>query len=146
MGGIPILIEQSPPGPAGTRPPLLVLLVEDDSGVRSALAAILHHQGYSVLAAANGFDALVSLEQNRPDLVVLDWMMPVLDGRNFVRALREEYLLPIPVLVISAGNISERTALEAGADGFLSKPFDIDKLVECVEHLASRRERQDNSQ
>lgn len=118
--------------------PLLVLLVEDDAGVRSALAAILHHQGYSVLAAANGFDALVSFEEHRPDLVVLDWMMPVLDGRRFLHALRQEYHLAIPVLVISAGRISESIAREAGADGYLAKPFDIDALVDCIERLTAR--------
>src|SRR3712207_9465373 len=65
-------------------------------------------------SAPNGFDALVSLEQHEPDIVVLDWMMPVVDGQNFLRALRTEYNRKTPVLVISAGRIGEETALGAG--------------------------------
>ncbi len=116
----------------------LVLLVEDDAAVRSTLAAILHDEGCDIIIAPNGFDALVSLEQHDPDVVVLDWMMPVVDGQNFLQALRSEYHRTTPVLVISAGRIDEETALDAGADAYLRKPFDIDELMRVLQDLVGR--------
>ena len=116
----------------------LVLLVEDDAAVRSTLAAILHDEGCDMIIAPNGFDALVALEQHEPDVVVLDWMMPVVDGQNFLQALRGEYRKTTPVLVISAGRVSEETAREAGANGYLRKPFDIDELMRIFLELIGR--------
>src|SRR5215216_6778586 len=118
-----------------TRAVPLVLLVEDDAAVRSTLAAILHDEGCDIIIAPNGFDALVALEQHEPDIIVLDWMMPVLDGQNFLQALRSEYRRSTPVLVISAGRVNEQTALQAGADGYLRKPFDIDELMRILHEL-----------
>ena len=121
-----------------TRAVPLVLLVEDDAAVRSTLAAILHDEGCDIIIAPNGFDALVALEQHEPDIVVLDWMMPVVDGQNFLQALRGEYRKTTPVLVISAGRVSEETAREAGANGYLRKPFDIDELMRILLELIGR--------
>jgi DNA-binding response OmpR family regulator len=121
----------------GGAPPL-VLLVEDDASVRSTLAAILHDEGCDIIIAPNGFDALVSLDQHDPDVVVLDWMMPVVDGRNFLKALRGEFSRKTPVLVISAGRVAEHTALEAGADAYLQKPFDIEELVRVLRELVGK--------
>jgi len=121
-----------------TRAVPLVLLVEDDAAVRSTLAAILHDEGCDIIIAPNGFDALVALEQHEPDIVVLDWMMPVVDGQNFLQALRGEYRKMTPVLVISAGRVSEETAREAGANGYLRKPFDIDELMRILLELIGR--------
>ena len=115
-----------------------VLLVEDDRDVRSALAIMLADEGFQVLAAQNGFDALTSLEEHRPDVIVLDWMMPVVDGAGFVRALRDEYQLTTPVLVITAGRVAREEALSAGADDFLQKPFDLHDLINRIRALANR--------
>lgn len=116
----------------------LVLLVEDDAAVRSTLAAILHDEGCDIIIAPNGFDALVALEQHEPSIVVLDWMMPVVDGQNFLKALRDEYRRATPVLVISAGRITEDEARGFGADAYLRKPFDIDELMRVLHNLISR--------
>lgn len=116
----------------------LVLLVEDDAAVRSTLAAILHDEGCDIIIAPNGFDALVSLEQHNPDIIVLDWMMPVVDGQHFLQALREEYGRRTPVLVISAGRVSPETATASGADAYLQKPFDIDELMRVLSELVER--------
>ena len=116
----------------------LVLLVEDDAAVRSTLAAILQDEGCEISIAPNGFDALVALEQHEPDIIVLDWMMPVVDGENFLQALRSEYRRSTPVLVISAGRVNEETALAAGADAYLRKPFDIDELMRVLHELIGR--------
>ncbi len=137
---LPRLGETMPDSEAQTdqRTTPLVLLVEDDAAVRSTLAAILHDEGCDIIIAPNGFDALVSLEQHEPDIVVLDWMMPVVDGQNFLQALRNEYNRTTPVLVISAGRIGEETALAAGADAYLRKPFDIDELMRMLQELVER--------
>jgi DNA-binding response OmpR family regulator len=119
-------------------PARTVLLVEDDRDVRSALAIMLADEGFQVLAAQNGFDALTSLEEHRPDVIVLDWMMPVVDGAGFVRALRGEYHLTTPVLVITAGRVAREEALSAGADDFLQKPFDLHDLINRIRALAER--------
>ena len=117
-----------------------ILLVEDDRDVRAALAVVLADEGFEVLAVPNGFDALASLEGHRPDLIVLDWMMPVLDGAKFVRALRNEYHLSTPVLVITAGRIKRDEALSAGANDFIEKPFDLNDLVDRIHSLVGRRQ------
>ncbi|MGE0542696.1 MAG: response regulator [Dehalococcoidia bacterium] len=116
----------------------LVLLVEDDAAVRSTLAAILHDEGCDIIIAPNGFDALVSLEQHSPDIIVLDWMMPVVDGQHFLQALRNDYKRRTPVLVISAGRVTYETAAAAGADAYLQKPFDIDELMRVLGELVDR--------
>ena len=113
----------------------VVLLVEDDVAVRSTLAAILHDEGCNLLIAPNGFDALVALENHRPDVVVLDWMMPVLDGEKFLHALRHEYQRTTPVLVLTASRVAEEAARAAGADAFLRKPFQIDDLMRELHRL-----------
>lgn len=120
------------------RSPATVLLVEDDRDVRAALSAVLADEGYEVLAAPNGYDALASIEQHRLDVIILDWMMPVIDGADFVRALRSEYHITTPVLVITAGRVSREEALAAGADDYLQKPFDIHDLLARIHALAAR--------
>lgn len=132
--------DSAPPTETQRNAPL-VLLVEDDAAVRSTLAAILHDEGCDMIIAPNGFDALVALEQHDPDVVVLDWMMPVVDGQNFLQALRIEYNRATPVLVISAGRVNEETALDAGADAYLRKPFDIDELMRLLHELVSDAKR-----
>jgi CheY-like chemotaxis protein len=120
----------------GLRRAPLVLLVEDDADVRSTLSAILHTEGWDLIIAADGFDALAALDQHDPDVVLLDWMMPVVDGPTFLRALREEYQRTTPVLVISAGRTRETAVRAAGADAYLHKPFEIDELMQELRRLA----------
>jgi DNA-binding response OmpR family regulator len=118
--------------------PATILLVEDDRDVRAALSAVLVDEGFEVLAAPNGYDALASIEQHRLDVIILDWMMPVVDGADFVRALRSEYHISTPVLVITAGRVSRDEALAAGADDYLQKPFDINDLLSRIHTLSVR--------
>ncbi len=115
-----------------------ILLVEDEDDIRAALATLLADEGYEVLAAPDGFDGLASLDGIAPDVIILDWRMPVIDGGRFIRALRDEWKLTTPVLVITAGRASREEALRAGADDFLAKPFDLDDLLAKVRALTSR--------
>jgi DNA-binding response OmpR family regulator len=115
-----------------------VLLIDDDRDIRAALSAMLADEGFEVLAAPDGYDALASLDNVNPDIIILDWMMPVVDGGKFVRALRTEYHRTTPVLVITAGRTSRTQALAAGADDFLEKPFELGDLIDRVHHLTER--------
>jgi DNA-binding response OmpR family regulator len=112
-----------------------VLLIDDDRDIRAALSAMLADEGFDVLTAPDGFDALVSLDNVSPDVIIVDWMMPVVNGGRFVQALRQEFHADIPVLVITAGRASRDEALAAGANDFLDKPFEIGELIERVHTL-----------
>ncbi len=108
-----------------------VLLVEDDHDVRDTLDDFLEEEGYQVDTAANGREALQSLSEHKPGLVLLDLMMPVMNGWEF---LAEKNKIPefsgIPVLVLSA--VPGKPFIP-GALGFLKKPIDLQRLMDFVE-------------
>ena len=111
-----------------------VLLVEDDAGIRSVMADVLADEGYEVREAGDGYEALAVLDRWRPDLIVLDLMMPNLDGFGFRRAQRARPdARDIPILVVTARPSlgAEVEALDAAA--VIPKPFDVDTLVVRVE-------------
>ena len=107
-----------------------ILLVDDESAITENLAPFLERSGFIVTVAANGQEALDRLESFAPDLIVLDVLMPVLDGREVLRTLRkQDNWIPI-ILLTQVGESSERAmALEEGADDYLNKPFDPQELV-----------------
>ena len=92
---------------------------------------ILALEGYPVMAAANGAEALRSIEQARPALVLLDMRMPVLDGWGFADALKARGLA-VPVLVMTAAQDARRWAAEIAADGYIAKPFGLLDLLRAV--------------
>ena len=105
-----------------------VLVVDDDPAIRDVLSLALEDDGYRVECAANGREALRKAEQCPPDAVVLDVMMPTMDGWEFLARWRARPVdQQAPVLVVSAAS-SSRAALEHGAHGYLSTPFDLDTL------------------
>jgi DNA-binding response OmpR family regulator len=116
-----------------------VLLAEDDRSVREALTRALELEGHDVQAVADGEAALAALDAERPDVVLLDWMMPVLDGLSVCRQLRSAGDR-IPVLILTArAEIGDRvTGLDAGADDYLPKPFAFAELVARVRALGRR--------
>ncbi len=109
-----------------------ILVVDDDPSIRATISEILRMEGYPVEVAANGAEALTTVERSRPGLVLLDMRMPVLDGWGFARGLRERGV-DLPILVMTAAQNARRWAEEIGADGYLAKPFDIDDLLDAVE-------------
>src|SRR5438093_9023630 len=106
-----------------------VLRVEDDLSLRETLAAALELDGWEVEALANGRDALQALSVRRPDVIVLDLMMPVMDGWEF-RRLQREHHGEIPVVVVSAAG--EVHLAELRPDAYLAKPFELDAFLAVV--------------
>ena len=116
--------------PVGIKIGKRVLVVDDDASIRELLSTVLEDDGYEVVPAANGEDALAVCARWRPDVIVLDLMMPVMDGWTFAKRLRERD--DIPIVVLSAANDLERHAKSVGAIEVIGKPFDLDQLIPKV--------------
>jgi two-component system OmpR family response regulator len=116
-----------------------LLIVDDEENLRSMLAAALRHHGFTVTAAANGREALRIVAEARPDLVVLDVMMPELDGFEVCRRLRADGDRT-PVVFLTARDDTEDKVrgLTLGGDDYLQKPFSLDELVARVEAVLRR--------
>jgi two-component system, chemotaxis family, chemotaxis protein CheY len=119
--------------PARARPSQ-VLVVENDPDILEALGEFLDAEGFQSHRARNGREALERLEAVRPDLVLLDMLMPVMDGWEFVRRLRARGSAP-PLVVLSADRGLPMLALELGAAAFLAKPFDLSELLVLVQRV-----------
>lgn len=116
-----------------------LLLVDDEDNLRSMLEAALRHSGFEVHPAANGRDALAAVPEVKPDLIVLDVMLPDLDGFEVLRRLRAKGVTA-PVLFLTArSDTADRVrGLTAGGDDYVVKPFALEELVARV-HVALRR-------
>jgi len=94
-------------------------------------------EGYRVLSAANGQEALNQVRQAPPDLILLDMLMPVMDGATFARTYHQQAGSHAPIVVMAATE-PERRAADIGAAAYLSKPFDVADVLHLVQQLASR--------
>lgn len=112
-----------------------VLVVDDEPAYRALIRQVLEGQGFAVIDAADGAEALRFVERSNPRVVLLDMAMPTLDGRGFTMAMRGRGHR-IPIVVMTAGSSAERWAEELKADAFLSKPFDIDELIGVTNRFA----------
>lgn len=118
-----------------------VLVVDDDPGVTEVLRTALRHAGYDVEAAADGEAALRAVRTQRPDLIVLDVLMPGMDGLTVCRRVRaSDPEVGILLLTAKDGGVDQIVGLDAGADDYLVKPFARDVLLARLRAIARRRE------
>jgi CheY-like chemotaxis protein len=117
-----------------------VLIVEDEPGITGVLTELLEDEGYRVVTAANGEEGLLRLADTKPDVVVLDFMMPLLDGPGMARKMRSDPAYAnIPIIMMSA--VGEYPVRErfAGYVAFLAKPFRMPALIEAVTRAIAGR-------
>src|SRR5262245_31416067 len=114
-----------------------ILIVEDDAGTRDVLLLALSEAGYEVVLTAGGQAALAAVTEAAPAVILLDLVMPQMDGVTFATQLREQ-AADIPILLVTAHPDGERVAAEIGA-AFLAKPFEIDDLLSAVARRTQQR-------
>jgi DNA-binding response OmpR family regulator len=117
-----------------------ILVVEDEVDLCNLIRTNLEAEGHSVLQAFDGLTALSLVEAHRPHLVILDWMLPGLDGLAVCRKLRQNYLMPIIMLTARTEEVDRVLGLEVGADDYISKPFSIRELLARVRAMLRRVE------
>ncbi len=106
-----------------------ILVVDDEPAIRRLLRTSLDAQGYDVVEAGGGRDALAAVEREKPDLVILDLGLPDISGIEVIRALRQRSSLPVIVLSVRDDERGKVEALDLGADDYVTKPFGVDELV-----------------
>jgi DNA-binding response OmpR family regulator len=136
-GDLDIFVQRSGPAAGGAAGPI-VLIVDDDERLREYVRVNLEMEGYSVLEAGSAEEGLSVLEESTPNLVLLDVMMPEVDGWEMLRRVQERHGVgAIPVIMFS-GKLDEREAGEAnvrGAQGFIGKPFNPQELIDQTKQL-----------
>jgi DNA-binding response OmpR family regulator len=123
-----------------TAPARTVLLVDDEPTLVATVKYNLERDGFQVLTAGDGETAMNLARSRRPDLVILDLMLPVMDGLEVCRLLRRESTLPILMLTAKAEEVDKVVGLEMGADDYLTKPFGMRELIARVRALLRRTE------
>jgi two-component system, chemotaxis family, chemotaxis protein CheY len=112
-----------------------ILIVDDDESIRQIVGLCLSDEGYEVFEAPNGQVALDQLDEARPDLILLDLRMPVMDGWEFARSYRTRPGPHADIIAFVAGLNVEEESAELNAASVLSKPFDLDDLLQVVRSL-----------
>src|SRR6187431_3399822 len=141
LGSPRTMLEMPTPPPATPIPDRPILVVDDDAKIVRLVRTYLERDGFMVVTAADGPAALEAIETHRPVLVVLDLMLPELDGRAVIRAVRrDEEAARTPILVLSArsSTLDRIAGLEDGADDYLPKPFSPAELVLRVKSILRR--------
>src|SRR5512132_746366 len=122
-------------------PDAIVVLIEDEPQIRRFLRATLNGQGYRLFEAATGADGLVEVGSRQPDVVIVDLGLPDIDGFEVIRRLREWTAVPIIVLSARGQERDKVSALDAGADDYVSKPFGAGELLARVRVAVRHRAR-----
>ncbi len=109
-----------------------ILVVDDDKSIRNLIKVYLENEGYNAMEASNGAEALIMLNENKFDLVILDVMMPILDGISTCMKIRESYIMPIIFLSAKDEEIHKIEGLTVGADDYITKPFSSMEVIARV--------------
>ena len=116
--------------------PKYILVVDDDDGIRKLVGEILRLEGHRVEMAGDGLQALTLMAVTRPDLILLDLIMPVMDGWTFLQHCRTDpQFAHVPVLVMSTTSKLQETANTLGVQGVLCKPFELEELLDSIDRL-----------
>jgi len=116
-----------------------VLVIDDDPDIRKLIVFTLSDEGFDVEEASDGNAALAMLGRQHTDVILLDMKMPGMDGWDFISRYRELYNHLIPIIVITAAPDPTEGHTDIGADGYISKPFELNELVERVSDMARAR-------
>ena len=130
---------REPAVPGSLVPLTRVLIVDDDQAIRDVVGDLLELLGCAVHTATNGLEALDRVKQARPDVVLLDYMMPIMDGQAFGLELRRQPdYSGLPVVLMSASPDADQVCAAIGARACLRKPFDIDELAQVVQTIVGQ--------
>jgi len=121
-----------------------ILVVDDEKKLADLLKAYLEHEGYRVLQASDGVQALAKFESEKPDLVVLDVMMPRIDGLETCQRIRKKSDVPIIMLTARDQDTDKIVGLELGADDYMTKPFSPRELTARIKAVFRRIHREDD--
>lgn len=119
---------------------LKILIVEDDDTLLSVLKYNLEKEGYQILTAKDGLAGLETARHEKPDLLILDWMLPKMDGLEVCRILRKEMTIPILMLTAKNEEIDKVLGLEMGADDYMTKPFSMREMIARIHAMFRRAE------
>ena len=120
-----------------------VLIVEDDKNIADLLRLYLEKDGYQVTVAGDGGEGLEKFRANQPDLVLLDVMMPVMDGWQVCRAIRAESQVPVIMLTAKSETDDKVMGLKTGADDYITKPFEMKEVLARIEAVLRRSDRKE---
>ncbi len=115
-----------------------ILIVEDEENIRELLRIYLEHEGFTVVEAANGADGLQKWKKENPDMLLLDVMMPIMDGWQVCAAVRKESKVPIIMLTAKAETSDRVSGLEMGADDYIVKPLEMREVIARIRAVFRR--------
>lgn len=116
----------------------IILVIEDDGNIRELLRLYLEQEGYSVETAQDGLEGMRTFKRLHPDLVLLDLMMPVMDGTQVIREIRASSKTPVIMLTAKGETFDKVAGLELGADDYITKPFEMRELIARVRAVLRR--------
>jgi twitching motility two-component system response regulator PilH len=118
----------------------LILVTDDSLFQRKIIASVLIEEGFSLIEASNGRDALIKAEENNPDLILMDLLMPEMDGFKFMETAREKGIsTPVIILTSDIQDTTKEMCLKLGAAGFVNKPVEKETLMPVINRLLSEK-------
>lgn len=123
-----------------------IMLVEDETSIRETMAEFLAEEGFEILQAADGLEALEVFRENQPDLIILDLMLPKLDGLEVCKAIRQKSNVPIIMVTARDEEIDKLLGLELGADDYITKPFSLREMKARIKAVLRRTGFQGNTE